>query len=70
MDTAQEKEERRASVESTYSNQRDQLEKSFIADKEALEAAYHADIKANEQDRRDALVAAGLNPDGSDPQGR
>jgi hypothetical protein len=57
--TAAEKEELRGGIESTHNVAR-----------EAIENQYHADLKANEETKRAALVAAGLNSDGSDPQGR
>lgn len=70
MDTASEKITRRATVESTYSEARDAIEKQYIVDRNQLEKAYHAALKANRNARATALRAAGLNPDGSDPQGR
>lgn len=70
MDTAAEFEELRGGVEREYSTLRDEIEKQYIADKNALENQYHADLTENEELRRAALVAAGLNSDGSDPQGR
>jgi hypothetical protein len=68
--TAAEKEELRGGIESTHNVAREAIEKQYIEDKNALEDQYHADLKANEETKRAALVAAGLNSDGSDPQGR
>lgn len=68
--TAAERDALRGGIERTYANNRESTEKQYIEDKEALETTYHEDIQANEKARRDALVAAGLNPNGSDPQGR
>lgn len=68
--TAAERDALRGGIERTYANNREDIEKGYVEDKNVLEDTYHEDIKANEQARRDALVAAGLNPNGSDPQGR
>lgn len=70
FNTAAEKEAARGDVERTFSTNRDNIEKQYVLDKKALEDAYHKDIADNEQARRTALVAAGFNTDGSDPQGR
>lgn len=68
--TATDKETRRATIESEFNANRDALEKQYIADKEALETSFHSDVQANEQDKIEAFLAEGLNPDGSDPQDR
>lgn len=68
--TAAEKEVLRGDIEREYSTLRDEIEKQFVADKTALTGAYQQDLKENEDARQTALRAAGLNPDGSDPQGR
>lgn len=70
MDTAAEKVDRRSAVESEYNGLRDEIEKQYILDKNALEAQYSADIKANRQAKETALRGVDLNPDGSDPQER
>lgn len=70
MATAAEKEELRGNIESEYNGLRDEIEKQYIADKEALATQYHEDIQSNAEDKRGAFIAAGLNSDGSDPQGR
>lgn len=70
MDTAAEYEALRGDVEREFSTLRDDIEKQYVTDKNALENQYHADLTENEELRREALVAAGLNSDGSDPQGR
>lgn len=66
FNTAAEKEAARGAVERTYSTNRDNLEKQYVQDKKDLEDAFHKDIEDNEKARRDALVAAGFGPDGSD----
>lgn len=68
--TATERDELRAGIESTNNVARQGIEEQYISDKNALEAQYQQDIKDNAKAKRDAFVAAGLNPDGSDPQGR
>jgi len=70
FNTAAELEAARGDVERTYSTNRQNIENQYVQDKKDLEDAYHKDIQDNEQARREALVAAGLNSDGSDPQGR
>jgi len=70
VDTIAEYEELRGGIERTHSTNRDEREKQYVADKKALEADYQSDIQDIETARQEALVAAGLNPDGSDPQGR
>jgi hypothetical protein len=67
---AEDKEIRRSTIESEYNVLRDAIEKQYIADREALENTYHQDLKDNEQLKRDAFIAEGLNSDGADPQGR
>jgi hypothetical protein len=68
--TATERDERRSTIESTHNAVRDSLEKQYVEDKKALESAFHEAVAANEQDKREAFLAEGLNSDGSDPQGR
>lgn len=70
MDNAQEKIDRRSEIEATFNRQRKQLEVDYTADKAQLETAYHADLRSNRVAKEAALVAAGLNSDGSDPQER
>ena len=70
MATAAEKEALRGGIESTHNKIRADREKQYVEDKVALEDAFHKDIQDNEQAKRDAFLAAGLNSDGSDPQGR
>ena len=69
FNTAAEKEAARGDVERTHSTIRDNLEKQYTQDKKDLEDAFHKDISDNEQARREALVAAGFGPDGSDVPG-
>lgn len=66
FNTAAEKEAARGAVEREFSTNRDNLEKQYVQDKKDLEDAFHKDIEDNEKARRDALVAAGFGPDGSD----
>ena len=68
--TAAELEAARGDVEREFSTNRHNIETQYTQDKHDLEEAYLKDIRDNEQARREALVVAGLNPDGSDPQGR
>lgn len=70
MDTASEKETRRAAIESEHNGIRDAREKEYTAAKVALEEEYLADLEQIKQDKREAFVAEGLNSDGSDPQDR
>lgn len=57
----------RGPIESEFNGLRDAIEKKYVSDKEDLEAQYHEDLAANQSDKEDALVAAGLNPDGGVP---
>lgn len=68
--TAAEYEALRGDIERTYSTNRDDIEKQYTADRLARAQQYQDDVQANETARKQALIAAGLNPDGSDPQGR
>jgi hypothetical protein len=68
--TAAEYEELRSGIESEWNGQRDAIEKQYISDRNVLEDQYHKDIADNRHQKEQAMVAAGLNPDGSDPQGR
>lgn len=70
VDTAAEKEAKRSAIESTHNTARVALEEEYVKDRNDLEAAFQQDIKDNRQAKEAAFVAAGLNPDGSDPQGR
>jgi hypothetical protein len=57
----------RAPIESTHNKTRDDREKQYTTDRVALEADYHSDLSDIQTAKQDALVAAGLNPDGSPP---
>jgi hypothetical protein len=57
----------RAPIESTHNRTRDDREKQYVSDRVALEADYHSDLADINQTKRDALAAAGLNPDGGTP---
>lgn len=60
----------RGGIESTHNKTRADREKQYTDDKVALQEAYQNDIRDIEQTKREAFIAAGLNSDGSDPQGR
>jgi hypothetical protein len=68
--TAQERDDLRSGIARTNAEAREAIDAQYIQDKEALEKQYHEDITANQQDLREAYVAAGLNSDGTDPLGR
>lgn len=70
MATAAERDALRGDIARTHRTSRDGIEKQYVDDRNALEETYHEDLATNDQAQRDAYVAAGLNPDGSDPQGR
>ena len=70
MATAAEKEALRGGIESTHNKNRHDREQQYTEDKVALEDAFHKDLQDIEQAKREAFLAAGLNSDGSDPQGR
>jgi hypothetical protein len=70
VDTAAEKEAKRSAIEQEHNSARVALEEQYVKDRNDLESAYHDDLKDNRQAKEAAFVAAGLNPDGSDPQGR
>lgn len=57
----------RGPIEQTHNELRDAREKRFVTDRVALEAAYHADLVQIQTDKEAALLAAGLNSDGSIP---
>jgi hypothetical protein len=60
-------EEIRGPIEATHNQTRDTREQQYVTDKLALEAAYHSDLHDIQTAKEAALVAAGLNPDGSIP---
>lgn len=68
--TAEEKEALRGGIESEHNRIRDAREKQLVSDREALETTYREDLKTIRQNKEAALRGAGLNSDGSDPQGR
>jgi hypothetical protein len=57
----------RGPIEKTHNKTRDDREKKYVADRQALENTYHADLHNIQQTKQNALVAAGLNPDGGTP---
>ena len=68
--TAQERDELRSGIARTHAEARETIENDYVKDRNDLEEQYHKDLAANDRDLRDAYVAAGLNPDGTDPLGR
>lgn len=70
VDTAAERDAKRSAIADDNAVAREAIEKQYTADKVELEQQYLGDLEANRADLREAYVAAGLNPDGSDPQGR
>ena len=57
----------RGPIEQTHNATRDAREKKYVTDRVALEHTYHSDLQAIQTAKEAALVAAGLNPDGSVP---
>jgi hypothetical protein len=57
----------RAPIEAAHNKTRDDREQKYVTDRVALEDTYHANLQTIQQAKQDALVAAGLNPDGSPP---
>ena len=57
----------RSPIESEHNKTRDDREQQYVTDRTALAAAYHSDLADIQTAKQDALVAAGLNPDGSPP---
>lgn len=57
----------RGPIEQTHNKTRDDREKQYVTDRNALEADYHSDLKDIREAKEAALVAAGLNPDGGVP---
>lgn len=70
VDTAAQRDAKRSAIADANANAREVIERQYVSDKNDLERQYLADLEANRQSLRDDYVAAGLNPDGSDPQGR
>lgn len=70
VDNAQERDEKRAAVASEHVKTRDEIEQQYIKDKRELQEAYEQDIRNHNQTLATAYADVGLNPDGSDPQGR
>jgi len=70
MSTAAERDALRGDIARTHQTARADIHNQYSADKRALEDTYHEDLAANAKALSDAFVAAGLNPAGSDPQGR
>lgn len=70
MDTATQKEDRRAAIESAHNATRDARERQHVADRQALEATYQDDLLNIRLAKEAALRGVGLNSDGGDPQGR
>lgn len=70
FDTADQKVERRSTVESDYNGQRHAREMKYIDDKNRLESDYRYDLNEIRKAKEAALNEVGLNHDGSDPQAR
>lgn len=70
IDNATEKVDRRSVIESEYNRLRHGIEMKYIADCNELESKYRSDLEQNRREKAAALAGVGLNPDGSDPQGR
>lgn len=68
--TASEYEVVRDTTSRPIAEARADIVKQYESDKLALEEQYHEDLKTNDQQLRDAYVAAGLNSDGTQPLGR
>lgn len=68
--TAQERDQLRSGIARTNAEAREAITEQYIQDRNALEAQYHKDLNDNIQGLKEAYVAAGLNPDGTDPLGR
>lgn len=70
VDDAKTRDEKRGGVALTYASERHQIETQYQQDKDDLQKKYQEDLKDVQQRWATANVGAGLNPDGSDPQGR
>lgn len=68
--TAQERDELRSGIARTNAEARETIENQYVQDRDDLEKQYQTDIADNRKALEAAYVAAGLNPDGSDPLGR
>lgn len=67
--TAEERDELRSGIARTHAEAREVIENQYVSDKNDLETTYQQDLADNERALSAAYVAAGLNPDGSDPTG-
>lgn len=70
MDTAEQKIERRGSIESEFAGKTAKIEEVAKKAKDRAETKRRADLAKNAKARESAMSGAGLNPDGSDPYGR
>lgn len=70
VDTAEEAIARRAPIADEYAKNENDIHADFRAAVKAAEDDREEALRANRLEREEAYVAAGLNPDGSDPQGR
>jgi hypothetical protein len=68
--TAEERDQLRSGIARTHAEARETIESNYVQARGDLEDQYHKDLADNEQALREAYVAAGLNPDGTDPLGR
>lgn len=67
--TADERDALRSGIARTHAEARETIESQYISDKNDLETSYQQDLADNRRALEAAYVAAGLNPDGSDPSG-
>lgn len=68
--TAAEKEALRGSIERENNKNADDREQTFARQKRELEDQFHVDMQSIRLAKEQAMRDAGLNSDGSDPQGR
>lgn len=70
VDDAATKETKRAEIESLYNGEREKIEANYANALSNLEADYRQQLASNTEAKQKELNGAGLNLDGSDPQGR
>jgi hypothetical protein len=68
--TAEERDQLRSGIARTNAEARETIEKNYVQARNDLEEQYHKDLADNDRALREDYVAAGLNPDGTDPLGR
>jgi hypothetical protein len=57
----------RSPIEATHNKTRADREQQYVDDRVSLENDYHSDLQDIQTAKQEALVAAGLNPDGGPP---